>query len=278
MAGLHTLDPDYLQAAVSDLTVPVAENPAGEYFDADGMYGEITLREMAWCDLVEAVFTPTPGDPVRYLRQRPLANFGALVDDVETPPFLPRPPVLTNLWVGAAPSVTATHYDAEDNILVQVSGRKQLTLYPAAQRREMYPFSVIRGAFNHSQVDIERPDLERFERFERATAYECTLDAGEMLYIPIHWWHQVRTVRSGVSVNFWWKPLPRQARRVSGLRFLPASARAGHLPYTISTMMPERAGSLLLDGYEQLRSVRRRLPRRRGTNRSAIESPGATGD
>ncbi|MGH9270165.1 MAG: cupin-like domain-containing protein, partial [Ilumatobacteraceae bacterium] len=131
--------PTYLKAAVGDLTVPVAESQVGDYFDAEKMYGEVSKQEMPWSDFIDAVFSPRPGEPVRYLRQRPLAAFGALAADIETPPFVPRPLLHTNLWVGGAPSVTATHYDSEDNFLVQISGEKELTLFPAKQLSALYP-------------------------------------------------------------------------------------------------------------------------------------------
>lgn len=33
---------------------------------------------------------------------------------------------------------------------------------------------------------------------------ECLLDAGEALYIPVGWWHYVRSCSTGISVSFWW--------------------------------------------------------------------------
>ena len=32
------------------------------------------------------------------------------------------------------------------------------------------------------------------------------LEAGEALFLPVHWWHRVETLETSVSVNFWWAP------------------------------------------------------------------------
>jgi hypothetical protein len=246
---------DYLRVALGSQPVPVSESAGGDYFDPNDTYGERATRELPWDEFIDSVFARREGEPVRYLRQRPLAEFGPLAADVRQPVYIPRPLVHVNIWIGAAPSLTVTHYDSEDNFLAQISGRKQVTLFPSSQLRQLYPYPVWGGAMNHSQVDIDRPDLARFPRFAVATPYRCMLGPGEMLYIPIHWWHQVRTVETGASVNMWWQPLPAQARRLNGLRFLPVSLRAGHFIATFAAMLPARAGSALSSAYQKVRAI-----------------------
>jgi hypothetical protein len=246
---------DYLSSTLGSQKVAISESPHGDYFDPNDTYGERPTSELPWDEFIHSVFTRREGEPVRYLRQRPIAEFGRLAGDVRAPVHVPRPLVHVNLWIGAAPSLTVTHYDSEDNFLAQISGRKQVTLFPSTQLRELYPYPVWGGAMNHSQVDIDRPDLTRFPLFAVATPYQCTLEPGDMLYIPIYWWHQVRTVQTGVSVNMWWKSLPAQARRLHGLRFLPASLRAGHFISTFAAMLPPRAGSALSAAHRRIRAI-----------------------
>lgn len=33
---------------------------------------------------------------------------------------------------------------------------------------------------------------------------ECVLEAGEALYMPVGWWHYVRSCGTGIGVSFWW--------------------------------------------------------------------------
>eukprot|EP00731_Ephydatia_muelleri_P017553 Em0010g651a len=63
------------------------------------------------------------------------------------------------------------------------------------------------------RVDFDEPDLERFPNFQDCEGYECTVRAGEVLYIPMYWWHYFESIPKGqetISVTFWYKsgPLP----------------------------------------------------------------------
>jgi lysine-specific demethylase 8 len=53
------------------------------------------------------------------------------------------------------------------------------------------------------QIDVERPDLERFPLFAQAQGEELVLEAGEMLYLPPHYWHFVRSLSVSFSISFW---------------------------------------------------------------------------
>jgi lysine-specific demethylase 8 len=55
-----------------------------------------------------------------------------------------------------------------------------------------------------TQVDVERPDVERFALFAQAQGEELVLEAGEMLYLPPHYWHFVRSLSVSFSISFWW--------------------------------------------------------------------------
>ena len=56
-----------------------------------------------------------------------------------------------------------------------------------------------------SQVDVENPDLLKFPLFSHATCTEYILHPGQMLYIPPHCWHYIRSLDISFSVSFWWK-------------------------------------------------------------------------
>ena len=55
---------------------------------------------------------------------------------------------------------------------------------------------------NISRVDVERPDLERFPLFAKATHMDVVLGPGEFIYIPARCWHYVRALTTSVSLNF----------------------------------------------------------------------------
>lgn len=78
-----------------------------------------------------------------------------------------------------------THYDAVDNLLVHIRGRKRVVLFPPTQATNLY-LPLAPNSSSSPVVDIDRPDLTRFPRFARAQAkaLECVLLPGDILFIP----------------------------------------------------------------------------------------------
>jgi len=107
-------------------------------------------------------------------------------------------------WLGPEGIVTPIHFDSAHNLLVQVHGRKKLLLLPPQQSSLLYYPSLHLGHVNYSPVDVEAPDFERFPRFRKATPLELELAPGEVLFIPVRWWHYARALERTISLNFWW--------------------------------------------------------------------------
>ena len=40
--------------------------------------------------------------------------------------------------------------------------------------------------------------------FKRLEYFDCILEEGDVLYIPVGWWHYVRGLSVSFSVSFWW--------------------------------------------------------------------------
>lgn len=51
-------------------------------------------------------------------------------------------------------------------------------------------------------VDCGRPDLERFPRYRDATILEAELRAGEVLFLPVGWWHYLTALDISINVTF----------------------------------------------------------------------------
>jgi len=57
-----------------------------------------------------------------------------------------------------------------------------------------------------SQVQLTAPPEEirrDFPRFFDASYLECTVEAGEMLFIPNGWWHEVTSYGVHIALNIW---------------------------------------------------------------------------
>lgn len=114
------------------------------------------------------------------------------------------------LWLGNAIRV-ATHYDLQENIGIVVAGRRRFTLFPPDQVANLYmgPLELTPAGTPVSLVDPAAPDLERFPRFAQAAAHAqtATLEPGDAIYIPFHWWHAVDSLDPvNLFANYWWSP------------------------------------------------------------------------
>ncbi len=102
------------------------------------------------------------------------------------------------LWFGPAGTFTPLHYDLTNNMLAQIYGRKKVTLIPAWQMPYMYNDHWV-----FSQVsDVAKADLVAYPLLENVTPFECILQPGETLFIPIGWWHSVESLDMSISVSF----------------------------------------------------------------------------
>lgn len=125
----------------------------------------------------------------------------------DPPPKLSEP--LLNAWFGPAGTVSPLHTDPYYNILCQVVGKKYIRLYHPDQSEKLYPRGDEGGVdmSNTSQVDTEGEPSgldEHFPLFKGAQYVDTVLDEGQCLYIPVGWWHYVRSLSVSFSVSFWW--------------------------------------------------------------------------
>jgi hypothetical protein len=141
-----------------------------------------------------------------YLQQLPLVGeLLELHNDIEVPEYIePRSLKAINLWFGPGGNVSPLHFDHANNFLCQVSGTKRLVLFPPQQTDLVYPFPNTSRIPHMAQVDIERPDYDKFPRFAHATPLEAIVHSGDMIFLPTGWWHQVYSMSTSMSVNFWW--------------------------------------------------------------------------
>src|SRR5262249_16992246 len=111
-----------------------------------------------------------------------------------------------HFWLSTPGHVTETHLDANHNLLAQIIGEKKITLFSPIFSYALYSHHARSRLARYSRVDMEQPDLYRFPSARKFTPPVVPPRAGEALFLPVHWWHRVQTLKVSVSVNFWWAP------------------------------------------------------------------------
>jgi len=116
----------------------------------------------------------------------------------------PGPP---RFWLGPGGTVTPLHCDYDDNLFAQVWGRKRIWLAPPHHGEFLYPREANALLFG-SPFDPDAPDDERYPLARQAALVEVVVEAGDMLYVPAGWYHQVRSLDFSLSANRWSRAMP----------------------------------------------------------------------
>jgi hypothetical protein len=143
--------------------------------------------------------------PSRYMMARVEDLPAAFGERITTPVYCAGARWLSRkLWLSPAGTVNLMHWDAADNIHVQLIGSKRFTLVEAKESRRLYPSGLMAGLPNGCRVDIEAPDFARYPRCRNVQLRKTELHPGDGVYIPRGTWHHVRTLADSLSTNFWW--------------------------------------------------------------------------
>jgi len=125
-------------------------------------------------------------------------------------PFYKKMRPQAKFWVSKAGTLTPLHRDTADNLIVQLWGQKEWTLFPIRKDvadRLYYNPSPIQGVGSErSLVNITSPDLDKFPAFDGVLeefSFKATVDAGDLLFLPVGWGHEVYTVTDSVMLNYW---------------------------------------------------------------------------
>jgi hypothetical protein len=124
----------------------------------------------------------------------------ALLDDIEMFPEYLDPEIWAGrvfFWYGPAGTVTPLHHDVGNIFMAQVHGRKRVKLISSNEIPLVYNHF---GVF--SEVDSDNPDYRRHPRYRDAQVMEVLLEPGEVLFLPVGWWHQVRALDVSITVSF----------------------------------------------------------------------------
>lgn len=219
----------------------IIESGTTEYFVFPA---EVQMNMSQFCDLMEhredddaVAYLSQQNDNLR-------KEFSHLLEDIDTnisiaeDCFSNSTPEAINLWIGDERSTSSLHKDHFENMYAVISGEKIFTLFPPTDIAFLCEkkFITRKYAINSDVVldtkdkrikkrdihisDINLPSdtltwisdnpdrpmqtLLANDSYKYTHPITCTVRAGEVLYIPAMWYHQVTQNQLTIAVNFWY--------------------------------------------------------------------------
>ncbi|GLH09717.1 Hypoxia-inducible factor 1-alpha inhibitor [Gryllus bimaculatus] len=209
---------DYLSEKIGEVPVKVhvSTDPKMDFISKNFVYKTLPLRDLIeraakeenteyFLNSHEYYYLRSLGsDP----RGREIADvkkqFPNIASDITVPKFFNDKDFFSSVFrIGSSGVQLWTHYDIMDNILIQICGKKRVTLFSPDDALNMYLVGD-----KSLVIDIDNPDLNKYPRFRNVKRYECMMEPGDILFIPALWFHNALALEFGIAVNIFWKHLP----------------------------------------------------------------------
>ncbi|EGZ68185.1 Clavaminate synthase-like protein [Neurospora tetrasperma FGSC 2509] len=171
---------------------------------------------------------PNPPLTNLYIAQAPLSHLPSpLRSDLPTPLLVSHAGrgdiYSSSIWLGLQPTYTPWHRDPNPNLFCQLCGTKVLRLMAPKRGEALFRGVMASLAVAAGSGKIRGEEMMKGEQrraLERAVwagdgegaddmMYEVTVQAGDMLFMPLGWWHSVKSAgeEGGIngSVNWWFR-------------------------------------------------------------------------
>ena len=199
--ALHSWNPNYLKSKYGNASVEVQfgrESDPNYEINLEKHRKKISLRE--YTDLVEK--SGSTNDFYMVANNGNLENkeLKGLYEDFEMPESLlnmEKRKERVFFWFGPKGTVTPIHHDPMNVMMAHVYGRKRWRLMAPDSTPLIYNDV---GVF--SRVDLENPDYDKYPMFKDINIIEEVLSPGEIIFVPVGWWHQVKALDISISLSF----------------------------------------------------------------------------
>ena len=100
-------------------------------------------------------------------------------------------------FFGGQGGVTRIHRDMDNSnvYLTELAGKKRVVLFDPKYSDMLYryPFGT------HTSIDINNPDYDKFPALDKVIGYDCTIEAGDTIFMPSGWWHHIEYQSAGIG-------------------------------------------------------------------------------
>ncbi|MFE6925379.1 cupin-like domain-containing protein [Nocardia sp. NPDC057663] len=165
-----------------------------ELVRGDRESGATRFTESTLGAYMELLMHDDPGEESLYLKEfNLLRRFPQLQADISArkrlfPRQVVSPP--PGVWVGPARARTGAHYDLLGNIAVVIRGNKRFRIAPPGFVEEADALSTKYDPWARLSA-LPLVEIAAARTNSEGRLYEVELGAGDALYVPDHWWHEV---------------------------------------------------------------------------------------
>lgn len=99
-----------------------------------------------------------------------------------------------------AGAFTPLHRAVVNIIHAQITGRERFSLFPPSESPKLY--EEVSGISQIGDITDPQLDFRRFPRARSARRYDLVVEAGDMLFIPLGWWHQATSITWSAAAQF----------------------------------------------------------------------------
>ena len=162
------------------------------------------FRSTSIAEFIQSLERPrAPGEPAPYMGNNLVP--AQLLALIRFPHYFQRSLYIKpRIWIGPKGTLTPLHRDDSDNLFAQVWGRKSFILAAPHHREALGTWSTSEGGgLEGCDVNPDHPDDEKYPAARGVVFHRIVLEAGDLLFLPEGWFHQVESVSTSLSVNFW---------------------------------------------------------------------------
>lgn len=118
-------------------------------------------------------------------------------------PFIVEGKLVENImWFSSGGTKSVVHTDSVDNVNCLYRGEKQFVMVDPDKYGDKVDIDHPEGSY--SGVDVDSVDYTKYPGLADVEFYTINITAGDCLFIPYKWIHQVRSFGSNLAVNIWW--------------------------------------------------------------------------
>jgi lysine-specific demethylase 8 len=154
-----------------------------------------------------------------YLAGYPLLDRVApLWADIQIPSYAGPLTVSPRAYIGPRGSRSSLHFDLSHSLSAQIVGRKKVVVLAFRRRDMVLDPDLRRPGWLIEPLDVESPHATGPRGLVPRQRWECTLEPGDLLFLPSRRHHLLRSLDATISLSFFWHTaLMRAVRRSMAL-------------------------------------------------------------